>query len=74
MTLQMKLLDIQPDNPNIYYNIACIYAKQNKGDESLSWLNKAVQKGFNKWNLMKSDSDLDNIRGNREYLDIIKGK
>lgn len=74
MTFLQKLLDIQPDNPNIYYDIACIYAKQNKADESVGWLNKAVQKGFNKWNLMKSDSDLDNIRGNREYLDIIKGK
>jgi protein O-mannosyl-transferase len=74
MPLLMKILDMQRDNPNIYYNIACIYAKQNRADESIKWLIKAVQKGFINWNLMKADDDLINIRNEEGYKRIIQGK
>ena len=61
-----------PDNPSVYYNIACIYANQNKPEESVVWLKKAVEKGFNDWEHIKTDSDLDNIRSSSYYKEFIK--
>ena len=66
-----RLRDMQPDNPNVYYNIACIYAKQKKVDESLDWLNRSIKKGFIDWKLITSDKDLDNIRDSAGYRKLI---
>jgi tetratricopeptide (TPR) repeat protein len=69
-----RLVAIQPDNPDNYYNIACVYAKKNMEEESVRWLNHAVKKGFNNWNLIKSDSDLNSIRDSEGYMKIINRK
>jgi len=60
------------DNPSVYYNVACIYAIQNKPEESVEWLKKAVEKGFSDWKHIKTDSDLDNIRGSIYYKEFVK--
>lgn len=62
LNLLIKLNEIQPDNPEIYYNIACIYAKLNMNDKSIKWLEQAVRKGFNNWELIMRDPDLASIR------------
>lgn len=66
-----RMLYLQPGNPDIYYNIACIYAKQNKTRESLEWLKSAINKGFKNWELIASDKDLDSIRNSEEYKKIM---
>jgi len=67
-----KILTFMPDNPAVHYNIACIYAKQKKPQESVAWLKKAVSSGFNDWEHIKTDSDLDNIRGSSEFELFLK--
>ena len=59
-----KVIKVQPDIADTYYNIACIYAKQNKVDESISWLKQAIEKGFNTWDLLKKDPDIASIKHN----------
>jgi protein O-mannosyl-transferase len=66
------LIKIQPDNPDGYYNIACIYAKEEKINESMEWLNKSIDKGFNNWDLLQKDKDLDNLRTTQYYKDLIE--
>jgi len=68
------LQNMQPDNADVYYNIACIYAKQNMVEESLNWLNRALNKGFKDWKLIESDRDLDNIRDTAGYKSLISRK
>jgi tetratricopeptide (TPR) repeat protein len=67
-----NIRQIEPDNPGIYYNIACIYAKQNKTDKSVEWLKQAIEKGFHNWDLIKSDPDLANIRNTPYLTELIK--
>jgi protein O-mannosyl-transferase len=62
-----SIKDIQPDNPKIYYNISCLYAKQNMQEESISWLKRAVDKGFRDYAMIMNDPDLSGIR-NTEYV------
>jgi tetratricopeptide (TPR) repeat protein len=56
------LLNQDPEKPEVYYNIACMYAKQNMTDRAIAWLKLAIEKGFHNWELIKDDPDLVNIR------------
>ncbi len=67
--LEMKLS--QPDNPEVYYNLACLYAKQDMPDESIRWLKQSIEKGFNNWDLIKKDPDLENIRKTAFVRDLM---
>jgi fucose 4-O-acetylase-like acetyltransferase len=63
---------IEPDNPDICYNIACIYAKQNMTDKSIEWLKLSIEKGFHNWDLIKKDPDLASIRKTAFINELIK--
>jgi tetratricopeptide (TPR) repeat protein len=69
-----EILKVMPGNPVVYYNLACVYALQNKTEEALGWLKKAVNNGFNNWNLLKTDHELENIRDTSDYKALIKEK
>jgi tetratricopeptide (TPR) repeat protein len=66
------LYKLQPENPEISYNIACIRAKQNQVDDATSWLKEAVYKGFHNWDLIKKDPDLENIRNTSYLINLMK--
>ena len=70
----MNIIRLRPESPGTYYNIACIYAKQNKIEESIDWLKKGIEKGYKNWDLIKTDRDLENIRGSSYYRELIKGR
>lgn len=44
------------------YHIACIYARREDTVEALAWLERAMKIGFRHRDLLKIDSDLNNIR------------
>ena len=67
-----KIADLQPDNASHSYNIACMYALQNNTKESIGWLKKAVAQGYQNWEIIKTDKDLENIRNSEEYRQLIK--
>lgn len=69
-----QIIELNPDQNDTYYNIACIYAKQHKIDESVVWLKKAIDKGFKDWELLKSDHDMDNMRGTPFYKEILNNQ
>ncbi len=56
-----KIIEFKPGIADAYYHVACIYAIQNKNEKSIKWLKKAVEKGFNNWELLRVDKDLENI-------------
>jgi tetratricopeptide (TPR) repeat protein len=74
ISVWMNIIRLRPESPGTYYNIACIYAKQNRIEESIDWLKKAIEKGYENWDLIKTDKDLENIRGSSYYREITKGR
>jgi len=74
LALYQTMITFLPENPAVYYNVACIYARQNKPEESVAWLQKAVARGFNDWEHIKTDRDLDNIRDSIQYKAFVKGR
>jgi len=67
-----KLIALDPDKNALYYDIACLYAKQNKKNVALEWLTKAIDKGFDNWELIKTDRNLLNIRNSTDYINLEK--
>ena len=67
-----KILAAQPQEGVYYYNIGCLYSIQNQEDESIDWLRKAVERGYNNRERMKTDKYLENIRESEGYKDILE--
>ena len=72
LPLLNKILQIEPNAFDVSYTIASICARQNNVDDAARWLKKAVDSGFDDWNLLKSDPGFDNIRNSVYYSELIK--
>jgi tetratricopeptide (TPR) repeat protein len=60
------------EHPNLIYNLACLYSKARNKKKALDYLQQAVKKGFNDLELIKKDKDLDFIRNEKEFKEIIR--
>jgi protein O-GlcNAc transferase len=72
LKVMQEIRSLQPDKPETYYNLACIYAKKNDTGESVKSLKKAIDMGFNNWDLIKKDPDLENARGTTAMNELLK--
>jgi tetratricopeptide (TPR) repeat protein len=57
-----KLILLKPDDTAPYIYLAGIYARQNKLNESIEWLKRAIAKGYRNWDSLKKDQNFDNIK------------
>ncbi len=58
----------------VSYDIARTHAREGRGEESAEWLKRAVDAGFDDWDRIRTDTDLDDIRGTTRYKSIIEGR
>ncbi|MDT8271721.1 MAG: tetratricopeptide repeat protein, partial [Desulfomonilia bacterium] len=63
---------LRPDDPDVDYNIACIYAKQGRVDDGVRYLKQALDKGFSNVDLLESDPDLENIRETEGFKQLLE--
>ncbi len=55
-------------SPQLYYSIACLYSSVlNESNEAVQYLKKAIDAGFDDFELMGYDVDLDNVRNDPRY-------
>jgi tetratricopeptide (TPR) repeat protein len=54
------------------YNVACGYALLNDKDNALFWLNRSLGAGFDRADLLRSDSDLDPLRSDSRFKEIVQ--
>ena len=72
-----KALELGYRKPTTMYNIACSYAVADRKDQAFEWLFKSVEAGFQADGMIRSDEDLDNLRGDprfRKALELAKSK
>jgi hypothetical protein len=55
---------------NIYYNLTCIYGLSNDKKMAIMTLSKAIDAGYNDYRHVQSDTDLDSIRNEKEFLEL----
>jgi len=71
LTLYKNTIEIQSDLFWAYYNISAILSSQNRMDESISWLDRAIKKGFKNWEFLENDKKMENIRRTSYYKSLI---
>ena len=54
------------------YNVACGYALLNDKENALFWLNRSLAAGFDRADLLKDDSDLDPLRSDPRFKEIVQ--
>ena len=66
-----RAIELDENNPYSYYDLSCLYVRQNKKKMAFKYLNMAIQKGFNDSDLIENDRDLDTIRNDEAFKIII---
>jgi hypothetical protein len=57
---------------NIYYNLTCIYSLLNNKASALTYFRKAIEAGYNDYGHVQNDTDLENIRNEKEFAQLNK--
>jgi tetratricopeptide (TPR) repeat protein len=70
--LYSKVIKLNPDNSYAYKNIACALSLKGEKEEALDNLETAANKGFRKIKLARSDKDLDSLRDDPRFEEILK--
>ncbi len=67
-----QALAMDPGEPMILYNVACIQALAGRVEEAIDTLERAVRSGLNQKGWLEHDSNLDPLRGNPRYHALIR--
>lgn len=67
-----KVVAQHPDNERVVYNLSCIYSLRGKKELALKTLKEAVEMGFDDFEWIRLDKDLDNIRGEEGFRAILR--
>ena len=62
----------QKPDPSVAYNAACAFARAGDSTQALVWLERAIASGFSDKNLLATDPDLESIRPQPGFDDILK--
>jgi serine/threonine protein kinase/Flp pilus assembly protein TadD len=66
-----RALELEPDNVGTYYNVACLYAQVDQREKAIDLLKRAVELGFAHKDWIEHDPDLDPIRDNPRFREIL---
>ena len=62
----------QKPDPNIAYNTSCAFARAGDSERAFAWLERALASGFSDKDLLATDPDLDSIRSQPAFAEILK--
>ncbi len=69
-----RALEFSPDDPLVLYNATCAYSQLGEIRLSVQTLRAAFAAGYHRGDWIKRDSDLDPIRNDPEYIELMKDK
>lgn len=61
LEVDLKLVRLRPNDATVFYNLACSYALLNQTRPALSALSKAIDFGYNDFQHLRADPDLENL-------------
>lgn len=72
LEIDLKLSGLRPEDALVFYNLACSYALLNQTRAALGALTKAIDFGYDDFEHLKDDSDLDNLLKDEHFKQYIK--
>ena len=67
-----RAIAMDPEDPMLLYNVACLYGVLGRSDDCLTALEQAVNKGWGDKAWLEHDSDFDSVRAQPRYLALIR--
>ncbi len=71
LEVDKKLIQLKPDEPIVYYNLACSCSLLRMPQPCLDALKKAIELGYRDFDFMEEDPDLEFIRKDARYKELI---
>jgi len=67
-----RALMMDPDDPSVLYNVACVYSLLGEAEKAIDCLEKAINNGFGFKQWIEHDSDLDSLRDIPRFQALVK--
>lgn len=74
LEVDLKTTTLLRNEPTAFYNLACSYSVLNRIDEAVAALRKALDLGYRDFNHLLKDDDLNNVRSDPRFRDLLKRK
>jgi serine/threonine protein kinase len=69
-----KAIKLNPTDVLMIYNVACFYSVMDEKKMAIETIGKAIAAGYKAYDWMERDVDLDNIRNEPGFIELMKGK
>ncbi len=67
-----RAIALNPNYANAYYNLCCTYSLKGETAEAIKHLRRALELGYDDFNHIANDTDLDNLRKLNAFQDLIR--
>jgi tetratricopeptide (TPR) repeat protein len=72
LQVDKRLVQLRPNDALAHYNLACSYALLKRSDLALKTLRRAVELGYRDFRYMREDRDLDSIRHDPRFRQLLR--
>jgi tetratricopeptide (TPR) repeat protein len=72
MQVDKRLVQLRPGDALAHYNLACSYALLKRSDLAIKTLRRAVELGYRDFRYMREDRDLDAIRHDPRFRQLLR--
>ena len=72
LELDKRLIQLRPHDALAHYNLACSYALLKKPDLALKTLRRAVELGYRDFRYMREDRDLESVRHDPRFRQLLR--
>ena len=70
LTVDERLAELEPENPLVFYNLACSYSLTDQCDRAADAVEKALSLGYSDFKWLAKDPDLKKLRKHPRYDQI----
>jgi len=71
LAVDRRLVTLRPRDSTAFYNLACSYALLKENTRAFAALKRAIELGYRDLEHMSSDPDLENLRGDPRWNDLL---
>ena len=72
LQIDRRLVQLRPNDPLAHYNLACSYALLKRPEQAIKTLYRAVELGYRDFRYMREDRDLDAIRHDPRFRQLLR--
>ena len=72
LRIDRRLARISPQNPRVWYNLACTLCLLGREREALDSLRRAIELGYDDRNWLMQDSDFSSLKNHPEFQSLVE--